>query len=200
MKRTLTASTLLAALVVAAGCAAEPTEQIRSAAEAYQRASTPEVEEYAPDSLRAARDTKAQLDAELAAQQEKFALLRSYKKVEELAAATTAASERAQADAQAAREQARADAATAIDRTLTLLTEAREMLAVAPAGKGTQADMMLYKADLDAVEAAVNEAQAAFDAGRYHEARAKADAAGQSAERVKGDLERAKEARQKARA
>ena len=138
-KKTILGLALLAGLVFAASCAAEPTEEIRAADEAFQKASAAEVEEYAPDSLAAAREAKSQLDAELAQQREHFTLLRSYKKVSELAAASKTASEKAVEDALTARDVAMNQASAEISAARASLGEARDLLAVAPAGKGTQA-------------------------------------------------------------
>jgi len=84
-------------LVLMVGCAKPPQDAINAAMSAMD-AAKPIASEYAASSLQAAEDAKAALDAELKAQQDKFALFRSYKKTDELVADLKAKSEKAAAD------------------------------------------------------------------------------------------------------
>ena len=105
MKKTLSALALIAgATLLAAGCAQPPTDVVNAAKAALETARTSEAADYAAESLKAAEDAVAALEAELNVQSEAFALTRSYNKTKELAAAATAAAEKAAADAQAGRE------------------------------------------------------------------------------------------------
>ena len=73
------------------------------------------------------------------------------------------------------------------------------MIAKAPKGKGTQADIEAMKADVAGVEAGLADFEAAFSAGRYKEALAKAEAANQTLERIKADIQAAIDAKAAAR-
>src|SRR5262245_59672517 len=84
------------AVALLVGCAKPPQADVDAAKAAVQQARSMEAADYAPDALRAAEDAQAQLDTELKAQEEKFALFRSYKKATELAATAKAAGEKAQ--------------------------------------------------------------------------------------------------------
>jgi hypothetical protein len=181
-------------LVLMVGCAKPPQDSINGAMSALD-AAKPLASEYAASSLQAAEDAKAALDAELKAQQDKFALFRSYKKTDELVADLKAKSDKAAADAAAGQDQAKNDATTAINSATTALTDAKAMLEKAPKGKGTAADLEAMKADLTAAESTINDANAALASGKYKDAKAKADAAASSAANVVSQIQAAMDAK-----
>jgi small-conductance mechanosensitive channel len=184
-------------LVLMVGCAKPPQDSITAATTAMD-AAKPMASEYAPSSLQAAEDAKAALDAEIKAQQDKFALFRSYKKTDELVADLKAKSDKAAADAAAGKAQAKNDATTAINDATTALTDAQAMLDKAPKGKGTAADLEAMKADLTAAESTINDANTAMAAEKFKDAKAKADAAKSSAANVVSQIQAAMEAKKTA--
>jgi hypothetical protein len=184
-------------LVLMVGCAKPPQDSITAATTAMD-AAKPMASEYAPSSLQAAEDAKAALDAEIKAQQDKFALFRSYKKTDELVADLKAKSDKAAADAAAGKAQAKNDATTAINDATTALTDAKAMLDKAPKGKGTAADLEAMKADLTAAESTINDANTAMAAEKFKDAKAKADAAKSSAANVVSQIQAAMEAKKTA--
>ncbi len=106
--------------ITVAGCAAPPSADVDAARAALDKAATDRADQYAAESLKAAQDAQAALDAELKTQDGKW--FKSYDKAKELAVAAKAAGDKAaadavagkeQADALAAKEKARADAAAA---------------------------------------------------------------------------------------
>ena len=99
----------IALAITAAGCGAPPTAEIDAAWAAVDKALADSAGQYAAESVKAAQDAQAALDAELKAQDAKW--FKSYDKAKELAAAASAAGEKAAAEAVAAREQAEALAA-----------------------------------------------------------------------------------------
>lgn len=182
-------------LVSIAGCAKAPQADIDAAKSSLESARAAQANEYAPASLRAAEDAQQQLEAELKAQEDKFAAFRSYKRSSELAAAAREAADKAAEDAKAGREQKRTDAQNAIAEARTMLDETRQMLETAPTGKGTQADIAAMKGDLDGAQSTLAEADNAFSADRYTEAMAKAESAKTSIQNVKTSIEQAKMAK-----
>jgi hypothetical protein len=181
-------------LVLMVGCAKPPQDAINAAMSAMD-AAKPLASEYAAGSLQSAEDAKAALDAELKAQQDKFALFRSYKKADELVADLKAKSEKAASDAAAGKEQAKNDATTAITDATTALTDAKAMLEKAPKGKGSAADLEALKADLTAAESTIGDANAAMSGEKYKDAKAKAEAAKSSAASVVSQITAAMEAK-----
>jgi len=194
--RSLTALALFGlAAAVAAGCAQVPQADIDAAKAAVEQAATAGAADYAPDSFRAAQDAETLLDAELAAQGEKFSLTRSYAKATELAAALKAAGEKAAADAATGREAARNEATTLIADAKASLAKAEQLLAKAPRGKGTAQDLAALKADLSGAAMSIAEAETAFATEAFIDAKTKAEAANAAAANVIAAIEQAMAAR-----
>jgi hypothetical protein len=189
--RKITFGLLLLALLVMVGCAKPPQEAITAVGQSIEAAQAAGAADYAPDSLKAAEDAKAALDAELKVQEEKFALFRSYKKADELALAAKQAGEKAAADAQARKEQVKAEATQLITNAKTALQEAKDMLAKAPKGKGTQQDLKAMEGDLAGVESSLTEAESALTAERFLDAKNKAETANTTISNVKSSIEQA---------
>ena len=99
----------LAVAITAAGCGAPPAADIDAAKAAVDKAVTDGAGQYAAESIKAAQDAQAALDAELKVQEGTW--FKSYDKAKELAAAAKAAGEKAAADAVAAKAEADAIAA-----------------------------------------------------------------------------------------
>src|SRR6478672_2692260 len=91
------------------GCASPPSADVDAAKAAVEKAATAHADQYAAESLKAAQDAQAALDAELKTQEGK--LIKSYDKTKELAIAAKAAGDKAAADAVAGKEKADAAAA-----------------------------------------------------------------------------------------
>ncbi|HSF99713.1 MAG TPA: hypothetical protein VLA20_01235 [Vicinamibacterales bacterium] len=179
----------------AAGCAQVPQAEVDAAKATVEQAAAAGAADYAPESFQAVQDAQTALDAELTAQADKFSLTRSYGKATELAAALKAAGEKAAADAAAGKEAAKAEATTLIADAKMALTQAQETLAKAPKGKGTAQDLAALKADLDGAAVSITEAEAAFAADSFNEAKAKAEAAKAAAANVVAAVEQAMAAR-----
>jgi hypothetical protein len=179
----------------AAGCAAVPQADIDAAKAAAEQSVTAGAADYAQDSYRAVQDAQTALDAELAAQADKFALTRSYSKATELAAELKAAGEHAAQEAIVGRELAKDEAMTLIADAKTALTQAQQMLAKAPKGKGTAQDLAALKADLDTAAASITEAETAFATDAFRDAMTKAEAAKAAAANVIAAIQQAMAAR-----
>lgn len=173
------------------GCAKPPQADIDVAKQVLDAARSADAGTYAQASLRAAEDALAQLDTELKAQEEKFALFRSYKKATELATAAKAAGEKASTDAAAGKEAKKNEAQAAITDVKTMLDETRAMVDKAPTGKGTQTDIAALKADLDGAMAAITEAETAFGSEKYMDAIARVEGAKSTIGNVKSSIEQA---------
>jgi len=177
---------LVFGLAMAVGCSKPPQQDIDAANTSLEAARTAGAQDYAPESLQSAEQAKQELDNELQAQQDKF--FKSYSKAKELAASAKTAAEKAAQDANTGKEAMRQEVGTAIQTAKADLATVREQLAKAPRGKGTAADLATLSADLDGVDASLNEAQAAYDGQRYAEAKTKVEAANQTLTTVKSDI------------
>jgi len=179
---------VLMAILVIAGCSKAPTAEIAAADTALEQARTAEAGDYAPASLMAAEEARADLDTELKAQEDHFALTRSYTHAKELAIASQQAAEKAAADAAEGRNRTRDEAANLIAEVRTMLTEAQGMLAKAPRGKGSAVDLAAMKSDLAGIESSLAEMDGAFAAERFAEAKTKAQAAKDSVQQIMDDI------------
>ena len=186
---------VLGLAVTLVACATPPTADIDAVKTAISGAEAAGAAEYAADSLKAAQDAQAALDAELKAQEANW--MKSYDKAKELAAAAKAAGEKATTDATAGKEKAKADATAAIEAAKAALTEAQDLLAKAPKGKGTAADLAAMKTDLETAAATITEAEGALTNVKYLDALAKAESAKTAAGTVKSAVEAAMAAKKK---
>lgn len=191
MHRIRTTFVLVSALALA-GCASEPVEDVRAADSALEEARRLDAVTYAADEWQAASDARARLDAELAAQEDRFALFRSYGQARNLALETRTAAKNAEERAIQGKQQARDDASALLAQARDAHARAQQALETAPGGKGTRADLAALRADASAIETTLAEMQQAFDAEDYLTAKARAEAAVQAAEEVVRQIEEAK--------
>ena len=115
-------SVILLVLTFATACGTRPTTEIDAAKAALDRASA-SAAQYAPESLKAAQDANADLDAELAAQDARW--IKSYDRSRDLATSARLASEKAITDAAAGKARAEAAAAAAAAAKVKADTGAR---------------------------------------------------------------------------
>ena len=124
-------SIILLVLAVATACGTRPAAEIDEAKAALGNASATGGQ-YAPESLKAAQEMDAALDAELRTQDAKW--IKSYDRARELAADVRTASEKAIADATT--EKARVEAAAAAAAKVKADTARRATLAATPVRVG----------------------------------------------------------------
>jgi hypothetical protein len=179
-------------LAMVMGCAKPPQADMDAAKAAVQAASDAGAADYAAASLRDAQNAVASLDAEVAAQTKKFALMRSYKQAGILAAQAKAAGEKAAADAAAGKERTKGEAEALLAQAKTAMDAANAALATAPAGKGSKDEIDAMKADMATVAQSIADGEAAHAAGRYLESKAKFEAALGQANNVAAAIEQAK--------
>jgi hypothetical protein len=141
--------------------------------------------------MRAAEDALGRMNNELKAQEERSRIMRSYDKTKELAAEVKTAGQKARSDAEAGKERAKQEASQALADARTKLADTRALLDQAPTGKGTTTDIAAMKATLDGVEQSLAGVEHTFSAGRYNEARTQAQAAMQSSEQIRAEIETA---------
>ncbi len=177
--------------LLSVACATEPTDAVSSATAALEAAKAAGAADYAPSALAAAETAAAALDAELKAQGEKFALMRSYTKASELALAAKTGADQAAAAAVTGKEQMKAEATTLIAGVRGSVDAARQALAKAPKGKGTAADLEAMAGDVAGVETALGEMDAAMAAGSFKDAKVKAEAAQSTLQKIVADVQAA---------
>jgi membrane-associated HD superfamily phosphohydrolase len=180
-------------ILVVAGCAKPPQTDIDSAKQSIDQAAA--VKDYAPQQYQAANEAWNTLQTELQAQDSKFALFRSYKNAKEMAAAAKAAGDKALSDGNAAKEKAKNDCTQMMTDAQTALDDAKALLEKAPKGKGEKEAIEALKAELTAAETSLADANSAFQAGNYLQAKAKLQSVMNSANEVKTQVQAAIDAK-----
>jgi hypothetical protein len=180
---------LVFALVITfafASCAKQPVAQMDAAKAAVQAVADAKGTIYAKEELsKLNSDLKAALD-EVTLQSKKF--FKKYGPAKEMLAKVVADADAVKAMIPGRIEAAKNEAQAALDAAKAACDEAAALLAKAPKGKGTKADIEAMKADLDGLAAQMTEAQNAFQAEDYFGARDKAKAITDKANAVKGQV------------
>jgi hypothetical protein len=191
MYRTIRNSLIVVVAIAAVGCAQPPQAQIDAAKASVDKATSAGATEYAPESYTAARDAQARLDAELTAQNGKFALMRSYDEATRLAATVVEAGNKAASDAATGKQAAQTVATAAVKDAETAISDAEAALNTAPKGKGSKADLDALKSDVAAAKSTLGQAETAVNGEQFKDAKTKADAAKEKATGVKSAIDQA---------
>jgi hypothetical protein len=168
---------LLAAAValLAASCARPPQAAIDSARAALTAAAgNADIVTYAPDSLRAAQEKAASLEAAFAEQMRRPQFLRRFDEVQQLAAETSQAAEKADTDSASAKAQVAMDAAVLADEIEAAIPVVESKLWAAKRVPRIKLDVLAAHAQDPAdARAGVDDARRDIDAGAFAEAKAK---------------------------
>ena len=139
------------------GCAEKPVQVTDQALQAIQAAKEAGAMDYAPEDLRVAEDEYQKAQEEISAQDNAFVLTRNYDNAKSILTKVVTDAEQAKAKAVTNKQQAKADAEAAVALAKSTLEEAKAMLANAPKGKGTQADLQALQGDLQAADTTLAE-------------------------------------------
>ena len=172
-------------------CAEKPIQGTDSALQALQAAKQAGAEKYAPESLRVAEDEYQKAQEEIAAQDDSFVMTRNYDTANAILVNVVADAEKAKTEAIASRQLVKTEAEGAVVLAKTSLEEAKNQLAQAPTGKGTQADLQALRGDLQAAETTFAEIDAIMAMEDYIGVKAKAESVQALAARVNEQVEQA---------
>lgn len=170
MRKLLWVITTFAFLLSLTACASNPEQELAATRQALDAAKAAEADIYAPAEYSAASEVLGSAEAEIAAQDQKFALTRSYSKAKELLNNAKSQADAAVSAAKTNKEKTRAEAETAQTEAQQAVEAAKTALSKAPKGKGTKADLKALKGDLSAAQTAFSEAQQAYNSGKYKDA------------------------------
>lgn len=173
MRWTITVA-VVAALAILTACAKPPQARMDSLKNAMELAELSEAAIYAPAELEAAREAERTAVAEVEAQNQRFALSRSYETAREMLDKATAAAETARDSAASNRELAKAAANDAIETMTGELATAEADLAALAAcrrkPKGFAQDLELMGGKVEALTGQLAELEAEVDAENYQAA------------------------------
>lgn len=181
------------ALVAISGCAKPPDQTVSNVQAGIEAARQAGAETYAADSLNKVQDLLGQAQAEIEAQNGKFALFRNYDKAEEILGQAQTAADTAKQDAVAGKEQARQDAVAAIDSAKAKVTAATDAVNAAPVGKDTKAEIEAMKSEVAALATTIAEAEGALSSEDYLGAKSSADGVAAKADQIAADVAQAVE-------
>lgn len=193
MKRitfTLLICSVLAVLLVA-GCAKQPTEDINAAQTAVDAVMAEGAQKYAPEDAKMITDAMTAAMEEIKVQDGKT--MKNYGKAKEMLAKVKADAEALKPNIPMKKEQAKTNALTAQETAKAAVQEAKTMLAKAPKGKGSKADIEALKADVKGLEDSLAEVQAAMDGEDYGAAMEKSNSIKEKAGEVSAQVTQAME-------
>ncbi|MDR4459539.1 MAG: DUF4398 domain-containing protein [Nitrospirales bacterium] len=165
-------------------CAEKPIQGTDSALQALQAAKQAGAAEYAPESLRVAEDEYQKAQEEITAQDDTFVMTRNYDVASAILVKVIADAEKAKTEAITSKQALKSGAEGAVVLAKTSLEEAKNQLAQAPTGKGTQADLQALRGDLQAAETTLAEIDAIMAMEDYIGVKAKAESVQALASRV----------------
>lgn len=170
---------VLAAAALVVGCAKPPQQELDGAKAAMTAAEQAEAPKYAPEAWDKAQQAMNAVNAELEAQNNKFALFRSYTKTKQLIQDATTSANEAKDAAVAGKEKAKNDAQAAIDAVKASIEEAKTELAALEKcrrkPKDLRKDLELMKGNLDGYANQVTDIEGAFNREDYFGAKAQAE-------------------------
>jgi hypothetical protein len=192
MLKKINVALALSALALLAACAKAPQQSIDGANAALESARNAEAAEYAPAAWQLAQDAHTAAMNEVNAQNEKFALTRSYDTATQLLDKATQAANAAATEAATAKEETKKRVEALLTETQAAVDAASAALASAPKGKGTEADLMAMKAELDTMTAGLATARESAAAGKYAAAETSLKSILEQANAISADIAQAK--------
>lgn len=179
------------AVTILAGCSKQPTEEVNAAKSVVDSVITEGAEKYAPEEAKKINDDLAAAMTEIKAQDGKF--FKNYSKAQEMLVKVQADATNLKAGLAAKKEEAKNNAAAAFEAAKVSIDEAKALLAKAPKGKGSQADIEAMKSDVKGLEESLAEVQASMDSEDYLAASEKSDGIKAKASEVSEQIKQAME-------
>lgn len=188
---------LISAVVLTSGCQKPPQAEIDSLQQSLSDAAAEQASVYAPEAWEQAQQAVSAVDSEVAAQGEKFALLRSYKQTNELIAGASQAIAAANEAAAQGRQQMMDESQQALDAAVAAAGNSQTMLAdlekCRRRPKGFAADLEAMTGSLTALDGQIQEVRALLDSQQLVDAKALATTVRDQADALAADLMNAKE-------
>lgn len=169
---------LALALTLTAGvtaCSKPPAEEIAAVKTAVDAVVAEGAEKYAPEEYKALQDAMTAAMDEVKAQEGKM-FGGKYDKAKELLAQVQTSAVTVKETAVAAREAMATEVVAVKEAAVAGVAGLQALVANAPVGKGSEADLEAIRADVAGLETSLQEVQPLIDAGDFAGAKEKADA------------------------
>jgi hypothetical protein len=158
---------------VLAGCAKAPTQEMNDAKAAIEAVNNADSQTYAKDELAKVQSDLDAANAEVKTQDAKF-LFKNFDKAKQMLAAVKTEADNVKAVAAQKKEAAKQAAIAAQGEAKAAIDAANALLAQAPTGKETKADIEAFKADLTGLSDSLAGLQQSIDQEKYADASANA--------------------------
>jgi hypothetical protein len=192
MKRALQFLALSMVMVfLLVGCAKLPTEEINAAKASIDAVVAEGAQKFAAEDSKKLNDSMQAAQDEIKVQDSKT--FKDYKKAKELLAKVKSDAETLKTGLAAKKEEAKKNAAVAQEAAKASVAEAKALMAKAPKGKGSKADIEALKADLKGIEDSLAEVKSANDAEDYNAAIEKSNAIKDKAAAISDQIKKAME-------
>ncbi len=178
-------------MLAVAGCSSPPTQEMDAAKTSIQGVVTAGADKYAPEDLKKLNDQLAAANAEIKAQEGKF--FKSYDKSKEMFAKVKADADALKPTLATKKEEAKKNAEAAQNAAKASIEEASALLAKAPVGKDSRAEIEAMKADVKGLEDGLAEVSKLVASEDYTSAADKAKAIGEKAAGVSAQVKQAME-------
>lgn len=174
-----------------AGCGKQPTEEINGAKASVDAVMAEGAQKFAAEDAKKLNDSLQAAQDELKVQEGKT--FKDYAKAKDLFTKAKADADALKAGLPAKKEEAKKNALAALEAAEAAVKEAKALLAKAPKGKGSQADIEALKADLQGIDDALAEAKKASDSEDYSGAIERSNAVKDKAAAVSDQVKQAME-------
>jgi predicted small lipoprotein YifL len=159
---------------VLAGCGKQPTEEMNAAKTSIDAFIADGAEKYDAAGAKGLNDAMQAAQDEIKVQDAKF--FKDYAKAKELLVKAKADADKLKTELAAKKEEAKKNALAGQEAAIAAVAEAKALLDKAPKGKGSQADIEAFKADLKGIEDSLAEVKTAVDSEDFNAAIEKANA------------------------
>lgn len=168
------------------GCAKPPTEELAATKAAIEDATKAGAPVYGPQELQAVKDQLGNAEKEIKVQEEKF--FKNFDAAKAMLAKAKTDAETLKAAIPARKEAAKKEAIAASEEAAKAIADAKALLATAPRGKGTKADIMAFEADLKGIEDSMAEIKPLMDSENFFGARDKSKAISDRAKAIATEI------------
>ncbi len=187
----MTLTAWILAILAFGGCAKAPTSDIESTQKAVEATRAAGSAEYLPTEDKALSDKLNAALQEIKTQNEKMAPFRNYDQAQKMLADVRQQAGQLQTATTQKKEEAKQQAVAAQSAASQSVQKAKDLLAQAPKGKGTEADLAALRADADALGESMQTVQQAIEKGDYRGAISKATPIKEKADSISAQVEQA---------
>lgn len=167
-------------------CSKLPQAEIDATNASIEQAKTAGANEYAHDAFVLLQDSMSKVVIGIESQNSKF--IKNYTEAKEQLAGLVKLADEVKLQAEAGKEATKVEIQATIAEVKTLIESNRQLVLQAPKGKEGTSALVAIKAEIDAVEASVNETNTLFETGDFIAALDKVKAAKEKANALNTEL------------